>query len=77
DRAAQLCENLAHGEQRLLEIALTLAANSRLLLFDEPLAGLAEHDRQIVTDLIRALARSHAVFLVEHDIDRVMSVSDR
>jgi branched-chain amino acid transport system ATP-binding protein len=77
DRADILCENLAHGEQRLLEVAVTLAGNSRVLLFDEPLAGLAEHDRRVVMDLIVRLSKSHAVFLAEHDIDRVLTVSDR
>jgi branched-chain amino acid transport system ATP-binding protein len=77
DRAGSLCENLAHGEQRLLEIAVTLATKSKVLLLDEPLAGLAEHDRQIITDLIVRLSQEHAVFLVEHDIDRVLAISDR
>jgi ABC-type branched-subunit amino acid transport system ATPase component/ABC-type branched-subunit amino acid transport system permease subunit len=77
DRASVLCDNLAHGEQRLLEIAVTLAGQSKVLLFDEPLAGLAERDRRIVMELIVRLSKSHAVFLVEHDIDRVLSVSDR
>ena len=77
DRASVQCDNLAHGEQRLLEIAVTLAGQSKVLLFDEPLAGLAERDRRIVMELIVRLSKGHAVFLVEHDIDRVLSVSDR
>jgi ABC-type branched-subunit amino acid transport system ATPase component len=77
DRAADPCENLAHGEQRLLEIAVTLATDARLLLLDEPLAGLAEADRVVVSDLIRQLARQRAVFLIEHDMDRVLTISDR
>jgi branched-chain amino acid transport system ATP-binding protein len=77
DRAAEGCANLAHGEQRLLEIAITLATDAKLLLLDEPLAGLAEADRRIVGALIRELANSHAVLLIEHDIDRVLALSDR
>ncbi len=77
DRAAEDCANLAHGEQRLLEIAITLATDAKLLLLDEPLAGLAEADRRIVGALIRQLANSHAVLLIEHDIDRVLALSDR
>jgi ABC-type branched-subunit amino acid transport system ATPase component/ABC-type branched-subunit amino acid transport system permease subunit len=77
DRAAELCLNLAHGEQRLLDIAMALAANGSLLLLDEPLAGLADADREVVGRLIRSLASSHAVLLIEHDIDRVLSLSDR
>ncbi|MEZ2410235.1 ABC-type branched-subunit amino acid transport system ATPase component/ABC-type branched-subunit amino acid transport system permease subunit [Bosea sp. OAE752] len=77
DRAADPCMNLPHGAKRLLEIAVTLAIDSKLLLLDEPLAGLAEADRQIVAELIRNLSKKHAVLLIEHDIDRVLAISDR
>jgi branched-chain amino acid transport system ATP-binding protein len=77
DRAAEPCANLSHGEQRLLEITISLATNAKLLLLDEPLAGLAEADRQVVGRLIRQLAETHAVLLIEHDIDRVLALSDR
>jgi ABC-type branched-subunit amino acid transport system ATPase component/ABC-type branched-subunit amino acid transport system permease subunit len=77
DRAAQPCANLSHGERRLLEIAISLATDASLLLLDEPLAGLAEADREVVGALIRALANTHAVLLIEHDIDRVLALSDR
>ncbi|MEJ0015781.1 MAG: branched-chain amino acid ABC transporter ATP-binding protein/permease [Acetobacteraceae bacterium] len=77
DRAAEPCANLSHGEQRLLEIAISLATDARLLLLDEPLAGLAEADREVVGALIRQLASTHAVLLIEHDIDRVLALSDR
>src|SRR5262249_14157119 len=68
NRAAEPCANLSHGEQRLLEIAISLATNAKLLLLDEPLAGLAEADREVVGKLIRQLAETHAVLLIEHDI---------
>jgi ABC-type branched-subunit amino acid transport system ATPase component len=77
DRAEEGCANLSHGEQRLLEIAISLATDARLLLLDEPLAGLAEADREVVGRLIRRLAATHAVLLIEHDIDRVLALSDR
>jgi ABC-type branched-subunit amino acid transport system ATPase component/ABC-type branched-subunit amino acid transport system permease subunit len=77
DRAAEPCANLAHGQQRLLEIAISLATDAKLLLLDEPLAGLAEADREVVGALIRRLAETHAVLLIEHDIDRVLALSDR
>ncbi|WP_434665588.1 branched-chain amino acid ABC transporter ATP-binding protein/permease [Paraburkholderia sp. A3BS-1L] len=77
DRAAHDCDSLSHGEQRLLEIALSLATEARLLLLDEPLAGLAEADRARVAAIIRELANHHAVLLIEHDIDRVLTISDR
>jgi len=77
DVAADQCVNLPHGAKRLLEIGITLAIDSKLLLLDEPLAGLAEADRVIVADLIRKLAQTHGVLLIEHDIDRVLAISDR
>jgi branched-chain amino acid transport system ATP-binding protein len=77
DRAADLCSDLSHGEKRLLEIALSLATDAHLLLLDEPLAGLAEADRRVVSELITRLARTHTVLLIEHDIDRVLAMSDR
>ena len=77
NRAAETCASLGHGARRLLEIAISLATDAKLLLLDEPLAGLAEADRQIVGALIRKLADSHAVLLIEHDIDRVLALSDR
>ena len=77
DRAAELNANLGHGAQRLLDIAVALAADGQLLLLDEPLAGLADADREVVGRLIRSLASSHAVLLIEHDIDRVLALSDR
>ena len=77
DRAAEPCANLSHGEQRLLEIAIALATDAKLLLLDEPRAGLAEADREVVGALIRQLAATHAVLLIEHDIDRVLALSDR
>jgi branched-chain amino acid transport system ATP-binding protein len=77
DRAAEICSALSHGEKRLLEIAVSLATDAKLLLLDEPLAGLAESDRKIVSALIQRLAKSYAVLLIEHDIDRVLAMSDR
>ena len=77
DRAAEICTDLSHGERRLLEIGVTLAADAQLLLLDEPLAGLGEADRTRVSALIKMLSRSHGVVLIEHDIDRVLALSDR
>jgi len=77
EKAAAQCQNLAHGEQRLLEIAISLATQAKVLLLDEPLAGLAEADREVVARIVRELAKYHAVVLIEHDIDRVLALSDR
>tara|TARA_R110002072_G_scaffold62214_7_gene155948 strand:+ start:40085 stop:42607 length:2523 start_codon:yes stop_codon:yes gene_type:complete len=77
DHAGVLTDNLSHGEQRLLDIAIVLATGGDLLLLDEPLAGLSESDREIVSDVVVKLAKTHAVMMIEHDLDRVMNLSDR
>lgn len=77
EHAAIQCDQLSHGERRLLEIAMTLATDAKVLLMDEPLAGLVESDRVLVSNLIRRAAQSRAVLLVEHDLDRVLALSDR
>jgi ABC-type branched-subunit amino acid transport system ATPase component/ABC-type branched-subunit amino acid transport system permease subunit len=77
DLAATRAASLSHGDQRLLEIAIVLATEPEVLLLDEPLAGLAPADRTRVADTIRALAGSITVILIEHDIDRVLAISDR
>ncbi|HET8575509.1 MAG TPA: ATP-binding cassette domain-containing protein [Methylomirabilota bacterium] len=69
--------SLSYGGQRLLELGLALAARPRLLLLDEPLAGLAAAERERVTALVRRLSKHMAVLLVEHDIDRVFAFADR
>jgi ABC-type branched-subunit amino acid transport system ATPase component/ABC-type branched-subunit amino acid transport system permease subunit len=75
-KAGTIAEQLPYGDQRLVEIAITLAVNPKVLLLDEPLAGLAEAERVIVTSLIQKLASERTVVLVEHDIDRVLAISD-
>jgi ABC-type branched-subunit amino acid transport system ATPase component/ABC-type branched-subunit amino acid transport system permease subunit len=67
---------LSYGGQRLLEIGLALTARPRVLLLDEPLAGLAVRERERIVGLIRALAKHMAVALIEHDIDRVFGFAD-
>lgn len=76
-REAAAASTLSHGQQRLLEIGIALATRPALLLLDEPLAGLAPAMRDRVADLIKALSASVTVFLIEHDIDRVLALSDR
>jgi ABC-type branched-subunit amino acid transport system ATPase component len=68
--------SLSYGGQRLVEIGVALAARPRVLLLDEPLAGLAAAERERITGLIRDLSRHMAVLIVEHDIDRVFAVAD-
>ena len=74
-RARDLAAHLSHGEQRQLEIAMVLATAPKLLLLDEPLAGMAQEEAGRMTALIARLAADHAVLLVEHDMDAVFSVA--
>ena len=76
-RAGVLAANLAHGEQRQLEIAMALATRPRLLLLDEPLAGMGPHESQRMVDLIMTLKADHAIMLIEHDMDAVFALANR
>jgi branched-chain amino acid transport system ATP-binding protein len=67
---------LSHGEQRQLEIAMTLATAPRVLLLDEPLAGMGAEESARMVALIRSLRAQHAILLVEHDMDAVFAVAD-
>jgi branched-chain amino acid transport system ATP-binding protein len=66
---------LSHGEQRQLEIAMCLATEPRLLLLDEPLAGMGAEESAKMIQLIERLAENHAVLLVEHDMDAVFQLA--
>ena len=68
---------LAHGEQRQLEIAMALATRPRLLLLDEPVAGMGADESQRMVQLLRALRGRHTLVLVEHDMDVVFALADR
>ena len=76
-RADVLAANLAHGEQRQLEVAMALASRPRLLLLDEPMAGMGAEESQRMIAFLGTLKRRQAVILVEHDMDAVFSLADR
>jgi branched-chain amino acid transport system ATP-binding protein len=69
-------KEMSYGEQRQLELALSLAAEPRLLLLDEPAAGLSPAERSMVADIIRALPRSLTLILIEHDMDLALGLVD-
>src|SRR5205807_8541585 len=75
-RRATPVQELSYGEQRQLEMALGLATAPRLLLLDEPAAGLSPAERSIVAEIIRALPRELTLVLIEHDMDLALGLVD-
>jgi branched-chain amino acid transport system ATP-binding protein len=76
-KAHQPAREISHGEQRQLELAIALAAAPRVLLLDEPAAGLSPEETRRMVALVRALKGRYTIVLIEHKIDIIMSVSDR
>ena len=76
-RSGMTAAALSHGEQRQLEIAMCLATQPRVLLLDEPLAGMGSQESQRIIELIRQLTPAHAIMLIEHDMDAVFAVAHR
>lgn len=76
DMADRVAGSLSHGQQRQLEIAMCLATQPRVLLLDEPLAGMGAEEAERMLQLLHTLKRDHAVLLVEHDMDAVFRVAD-
>lgn len=75
-RSDVLAGELSHGEKRSLEIAMALALRPRLMLLDEPFAGLGSDETRASVDLIRELKSEYAMLLVEHDMDAVFALAD-
>lgn len=76
-RAHDDVSELAHGEHRQLELAMALAMQPRLLLLDEPLAGMSQAESAIMIDLLQRLKGRYTILLVEHDMQAVFSLADR
>lgn len=75
-RAQRIAGTLSHGEQRQLEIAMVLATEAKVLLLDEPLAGMGSEESHMMVELLKKLRPSRAILLVEHDMDAVFAVAD-
>jgi branched-chain amino acid transport system ATP-binding protein len=76
-KSHHLAREISHGEQRQLELAIALAAEPRVLLLDEPAAGLSPEETRRMVALVRALKGRYTIVLIEHKMDIIMSVSDR
>jgi branched-chain amino acid transport system ATP-binding protein len=76
-RADVIVSNLSHGEHRQLEIAMALATGPRLLLLDEPMAGMGPDESARMVETLRELKRELTILLIEHDMEAVFALADR
>ncbi|HKJ52353.1 MAG TPA: ABC transporter ATP-binding protein [Gammaproteobacteria bacterium] len=77
DRAERVAANVSHGEQRQLEVAMALAMKPRMLLLDEPMAGMGKEEGAMMVEILDRLKGDKTILLVEHDMDAVFSLADR
>ncbi len=76
-RSADAAAALAHGERRQLELAMALVSKPKLLLLDEPMAGMGRRESEMMVRLLDSLKGRYAILLVEHDMDAVFALADR
>ena len=76
-RRGALVANLAYGQQRLLEIAMALATGPKMLLLDEPMAGLTQEERIAFADRVVDLSATTAILLIDHDLEIALRVAER
>jgi branched-chain amino acid transport system ATP-binding protein len=77
DKANQPTGVMAHGEHRQLELAMALALQPKLLLLDEPLAGMSKAESEVMVQLLQSLKGRYPMLLVEHDMGAVFALADR
>jgi branched-chain amino acid transport system ATP-binding protein len=77
DRANIIVRNLSHGEHRQLEIAMALATGPKLLLLDEPMAGMGADESKKMVSILNQLKGDHTILLIEHDMDAVFALADQ
>ena len=77
DRVKSVAGTISHGEQRQLEIAMTLATEPQVILLDEPLAGMGAVEAERMVALLLAIKKDHGILLVEHDMDAVFALADK
>jgi ABC-type uncharacterized transport system ATPase subunit len=76
DRADDLAGELSHGEQQWLEIAMALAPKPKLLLLDEPTAGMSPEERRVTGELLEPIKSDCTLVIVEHDLDFIKNICD-
>ena len=76
NRKNAIAGTISHGEQRQLEIAMTLATQPQVILLDEPLAGMGTAEAERMVELLQKIKPQHAILLVEHDMDAVFALAD-
>jgi len=77
NRAQLLACNLSHGEKRQLEIAMALVTQPKLLLLDEPMAGMGADESKQMVEILKGLKGEHTILLIEHDMDAVFALADQ
>jgi branched-chain amino acid transport system ATP-binding protein len=77
DKSNRLVSELAHGERRQLELAMALVSKAKVLLLDEPMAGMGPRESESMIELLAALKGQYSMLLVEHDMDAVFALADR
>jgi branched-chain amino acid transport system ATP-binding protein len=77
ERADVVAADLSHGEHRQLEIAMALATNPKMLLLDEPMAGMGVEESARMVAALRGFRNTHTILLIEHDMDAVFALADR
>jgi branched-chain amino acid transport system ATP-binding protein len=77
DQLGTLVSSLSHGEQRQLEVAMARAGEPKLMMLDEPAAGLSRGERILLTELLLNLDREITLILIEHDMDVALTVAER
>tara|TARA_R110000787_G_scaffold9405_12_gene32896 strand:- start:4027 stop:4782 length:756 start_codon:yes stop_codon:yes gene_type:complete len=76
DRADVTARDMSHGEHRQLEIAMALASKPRMLVLDEPMAGMGPEESQLMVDILQGLKGKLTILLIEHDMDAVFALAD-
>ncbi len=76
-RRDEIAANLSHGEQRQLEMAMAMATKPRVLLLDEPMAGMSQEETARMVSILAPLKKSVPILLIEHDMDAVFALADR